>query len=94
MREHELPSPPEIAGAPELAALAILQVAIQATTRALIAAHPELSDADFPQPPSGPAREAQRLFRLAFRLDRAVSRYRRALPDPMPESDPPADPDF
>lgn len=67
-----------LAQAPELAALALLDVALELSARALLAEHPTLGLNE-----SGPdpvlLRRAQRLLNIVRPLQRAVRRYRAAV---------------
>jgi hypothetical protein len=51
-----LPTPPELDQAPELALISVLEITLEMTVRALVAAHPQLCDHDrpywIPQTPS------------------------------------------
>ena len=72
-----LPTPPEIADAPELAALAGADHALEMMRRALIAANPELLDQEF-TPASGPALLpdlALDLISHAAALTKLIERY-------------------
>lgn len=79
---HDLPTPPEIARNPEIAALAILDCALELAARALLAAHPEL-DGDR-GPLSAPARSALSALERAWKLRRHLARYRRLSEEPPP----------
>lgn len=57
MRPSEpLPTPPELDQAPELALISVLEITLEMTVRALVAAHPQLCDHQrpywIPQTPS------------------------------------------
>jgi hypothetical protein len=72
-------SPQEVSDAPELLALASLDTNLWTLQIALIAAFPELID-EWARQTDGPAlRAAQRLFRAAATLQRAITRYRKVL---------------
>lgn len=72
-------SPQEVSDAPELLALASLDTNIWTLQVALIAAFPELID-EWARSTDGPAlRAAQRLFRGAATLQRAITRYHKVL---------------
>jgi hypothetical protein len=64
-----------LAQAPELAALALLDVALAVSVRALLAEHPTL---ELDEPGTEPAslRQARRLLAAAYPLQRATHRYR------------------
>jgi hypothetical protein len=72
--------------APELAALALLEAALEVTRAALAAAHPELlSPGDF-EPSCAPAEVACRLIEQALALCGTIHRYRIVLVlDPGPD---------
>jgi hypothetical protein len=73
------PTPHELVGAPELAILAALENLLALSTRALLAAHPELiAEQSHLHPPDGQAVRADRLIRIASRLANATTRYRDA----------------
>ncbi|MCA1823401.1 MAG: hypothetical protein LC640_03900 [Frankia sp.] len=73
------PTPHELVAAPELAILAALQNLIELSTRALLAAHPELiGEWSHLHPPDAQAVHADRLIRLASRLANATTRYHTA----------------
>jgi hypothetical protein len=72
-------SPQEVSDAPELLALVTLDTNIWTLQVALIAAFPELID-EWARQTDGPTlRAAQRLFRGAATLERAITRYRKVL---------------
>lgn len=66
-----------LAQAPELAALALLDVALAISVRALLAEHPTL-ELDEPVPEPVSLRRARRLVTAIYRLQRATYRYRAA----------------
>ena len=74
-REAIFVDPRLLAQAPELAALALLDVALELSVRALLAEHPTL---ELKEPPLEPLslRRAQRVLSAVFPLQRAVHRYR------------------
>jgi hypothetical protein len=79
----------QLGAAPELAALAILEAAIQTAIPALLAAQPELCAADLDPASSSPAaRCADTAIQLGLQLRAVINRYRLALADD-PESDHP-----
>ncbi len=67
-----------LAQAPELAALALLDVALALGVRALLAEHPTL-ELDEPCPEPVTLRRARRLLATIYPLQRAVHRYRVAV---------------
>jgi hypothetical protein len=75
-----LPRPPELERDPELAVLAVLHVALNATIYALVAAHPHLAS-DWPRPPYPEVAAADRVLSAAAVLLRAIAKYRRVLDD-------------
>lgn len=77
-REAIFVDPRLLAQAPELAALALLDVALELSVRALLAEHPTLQ---LQEPRLEPAslRCAQRLLVAVYPLQRAVQRYRESV---------------
>jgi hypothetical protein len=74
-REAIFVDPRLLAQAPELAALALLDVALELSVRALLAEHPTLELKELAlEPPS--LRRAQRVLTAVYPLQRAVHRYR------------------
>jgi hypothetical protein len=73
-----LVDPPLLAQAPELAALALLDVALAISIRALLAEHPTL-ELDEPGPEPASLRRARRLLAAVYPLQRATHRYRLAV---------------
>ena len=74
-----LPTPPQLADSPELAALFALETAISLTQYALLAVHPELEQADFfPETPPLTAEVclADAILNHVVGLEAAVHRYR------------------
>jgi hypothetical protein len=72
--------------APELAALALLEAALEVTRAALVAAQPELLRPDDFEPSTDPALVASRLIEQALALCSTIHRYRIALVlDPGPD---------
>ena len=65
--------------APELAALALLEAALEVTCAALVAAQPELLRPDDVEPSTDSARVASTLIQQARALCGTVNRYRIAL---------------
>ena len=72
---HELPTPPQIARCPELALLSVLDFALDAALRALVAAHPELDGAEQPYLPSQPAQYTLGILGQIWRLKHYLLRY-------------------
>jgi hypothetical protein len=82
-------TPPVVAlgAAPELAALALLEAALQIASAALVAAQPELLRPDDFKPSTDSAEVASALVEQAQALRGTVNRYRIALAaDPEPEA--------
>ena len=78
--------PSDLAMAPELAALAIVEGALHTALLALVAEHPTLQDFAAPGEPAS-LRRARRLITAAATLDRAMDCYRCAVYDaiaPLP----------
>ena len=79
MRADDSPTPDEIAAAPALAVLAMLDHALVVTQRALLAAHPEVADPDEPGPgeptPTPMLLTAVPLLEQAQGLRAAIARY-------------------
>jgi hypothetical protein len=72
--------------APELAALALLEAALEVTRAALAAAHPELLSPDDFEPSCASSEVACRLIEQALALCGTIHRYRIALVfDPGPD---------
>lgn len=74
-REAILVDPRLLAQAPELAALALLDAALELSVRALLAEHPTL-ELDEPRLEPLSLRCAQRVLTAVYPLQRAVHRYR------------------
>ena len=82
MSSAELVFPADLLENPELAALAILDAALQQTVYALLAAHPELAVGDTLETcwASGPALwTADSVHEHIAQLQHAIERYRQAL---------------
>jgi len=73
---EELPTPPQIAACPELVIVAVLELALEGCTRALIAAHPPLDQPERPCQLSTMEEHTLRILRRIWRLQRALSHYR------------------
>jgi hypothetical protein len=79
-RRREHPSLEQLWDAPELASLAILEVAADTAALALEAVHPEMQDRDRdPNDESEALRAAINVIQLAQTFGSAVGRYRLAL---------------
>jgi hypothetical protein len=78
----DVPTPQDLDRHCELGPLAALNFALDLTTTALYAAHPELwlEDEHGPQAALVPA-HVRRFLDLVHRLDRAIARYRQSLAD-------------
>lgn len=76
--------PKDLARDPELAAIEILDAVLDATTRALLAAHPELADDERPYwltPPTPSCHAARSIVDRAARLRDRLADYRSAVAD-------------
>jgi hypothetical protein len=77
-----LPTPRQIAEAPETAILRALELETELAVRALIAAHPELEGHEVPYwagEPSGSCAIARKIVTGAIRLQKAIEAYLRAV---------------
>ena len=72
---QELPLPPEIAPAPELASLAILDTVLEIAGSALVAANPELGSTDGNDIVSGQACITEALLAHAEAMQVLIKRY-------------------
>lgn len=81
-----MPTLEELSCAPEMAALAVLDFAIEAATRALLAAHPELCEDRIPRTKLRAVVLGYRLMNLTGKTQVALARYRQVIaPDrPVP----------
>ena len=77
IRDAILVDPRLLAQAPELAALALLDAALELSVRSLLAEHPTLGLEPGPDPVL--LRRAQRVLNIISPLQRAVHRYRAAV---------------
>jgi hypothetical protein len=77
-REAIFVDPRLLAQAPELAALALLDVALELSVRALLAEHPTLQLQE-PRLEAASLRSAQRVLVAVYPLQRAVHRYRESV---------------
>jgi hypothetical protein len=94
VNENHMPTPDEVNTAPELAVLAVLDATLEAATRALVAAYPELCDDEGPPSTFEPVICGRRFLSRANKLQNALVRYRKAVLRERPkDSDTPADPD-
>jgi len=76
--------------APELAALALLEAALEIANAALLAAQPELQRPEDFEPSTDSAEVASRLIEQSLALRGTINRYRIALVlDPGPDGPPP-----
>lgn len=94
MSPHRLPLPPQIMDDPERAILAALEVTLEIAVNALVAAHPELCDDNFPDRASPAARWADRVINETSKMQEVLAGYRYALSSPdgqeRPEEEDPA----
>jgi len=80
-------TPFDLMDAPQLAALQLLEAAFHVTSLALLAAHAELIDPDYPHRGVDPAAPlAARLLRQTHDICLAIRAYRRALTKPPPST--------
>ena len=79
MNDDNLPTPEDLAIAPELAAVAATSLMLEILVRALGATHPVLSDEDFPESASVSARIADEIIELVKKQQYALARYRWAV---------------
>jgi hypothetical protein len=80
--QMRLPTPRQIAEAPEIVILRALELETELAIRALIAAHPELEGHEVPYwagGPSGSRATARKIVAGAIRLQTAIEAYLRAL---------------
>ena len=77
--QEPLVTPVTVAAAPELAVLALLDHALDATRLALLAAQPSLIGEPPPWRVTTELRAATRVLRATLALERAVADYRRAV---------------
>ncbi len=81
-RAPPLPTPDELADAPELALLHALDPILELVSRTLVAAHPELGDPEAPfwvRDASRTTRKADDILATAHRLQRHLRGYRMAI---------------
>ena len=89
-----LPTPPELAQAPELALIALLDHALELTLRALLAAHPQLCDHERPYwiPQTHSTMIAEAILSTVYSLQQSLDDYRHhihmEINPPTPEDDP------
>jgi len=76
-----LPTPPEIAEIPELAVLSVLDFTLEASVRALVAAHPELEEETLPPRASTAARCAERILGHVYKAKLLLASYRHLAAD-------------
>jgi len=82
LSHRRLPTPGEIADAPELALLHALDEILDLAPRVLVAAHPELADPEAPfwvREASRTTRKGNDIVATAHRLQRHIRAYRRAI---------------
>ena len=79
MRQLRLPIPPRLEAAPELAPLAILEVALTACEAALLASYAEIYHGDLHAPRGSSAVRASSIITHARRLSAVIAAYRDAL---------------
>lgn len=79
MGPHRLPLPPQIMNDPERAILAALEVTLEIAVNALVAAHPELCDDNFPDRAGPAARWADRVINATSKMQEVLAGYRYAL---------------
>ncbi len=82
LSHRPLPTPGELADAPQLALLHALDEILDLAPRVLVAAHPELADPDAPfwvRDASRTTRKACDIVAAAYRLRRLIRAYRRAI---------------
>ena len=72
---HYLPTPPEIDETPELAVLSVLDFALEASARALVAAHPEIEEDDLPPGAGAAARCAECILSHVYKLKLLLASY-------------------
>jgi hypothetical protein len=77
-----LPSPYDLAEAPVLAIIAVLELTLEMTVRALFAEHPDLCDQEKPYwiPTTPVTRAAKAIVYAIDSLGRKLARYRSLLP--------------
>ncbi len=79
---QRIPTPDELADAPESALLHALDESLDRVPRALVAAHPEFGDPEAPfwvRETSRSAREAEKIVATAYRLQQHIRAYRTAI---------------
>lgn len=79
---QRIPTPDELADAPESALLHALDEILDLVPRALVAAHPELGDPEAPfwvRETSRSARKAEDIVATAYRLQQHIRAYRTAI---------------
>jgi hypothetical protein len=79
VNDNYMPTPDELNDAPELAVLAALDSTLEAATRALLAAYPELCEDGIPRYRLQPVICGARLLSRAIKLQVALVRYRQAV---------------
>jgi hypothetical protein len=79
VNDNYMPTPDELNDAPELAVLAALDFTLEAATRALIAAYPELCEDTLPRYRIKPVICGDRILSRVIKLQVALARYRQAV---------------
>jgi hypothetical protein len=79
-----MPTPEDLSYTPELAALALLAFALEITTRALLAAHPEITEDRIPRTKLLRVLRGSRLMHLASKTRIALQLYRQAVASHRP----------
>jgi len=76
MKFERLPTPSDVAEWPQLAVLLALEATVDATLRALAAAHPEVYENVFPRRIDELDHQAHRLMVLCVDIEAAIGEYR------------------
>ena len=84
MNQEQIPTIDELSHSPELAALAALDFTIEAATRALLAAHPELCEDKIPRTKLVVVIHGHRLLHMAIKTQVSLARYRQAVAPEQP----------
>jgi hypothetical protein len=84
VNQEQIPTIDELSYTPELAALAALDFTIEAATRALLAAHPELCEDQIPRTKLVAVIHGHRLLHMASKTQVALARYRQAVAPKQP----------
>jgi len=80
--EEKLPTPYDLMTVPQLATIAVLELSLEMTARALFAEHPDLCDPEKPYwiPTSPATKTAESVLKAIDALRRKLNRYRSLLP--------------